>query len=386
MTHSPPNAVRRSCAVTAALAAFALPVIAHAEPISILGAYPQRASASGAQSTRQPRAEDDYAGNAGINRADCESDEQWSWSFTLPAAAIFSTLEVWASADTLSCADPSTRAGSGPTPRCWKAASFAYAAVANGGVVKLASSDVIKAGFRMKNVDDASLTAKADICQPGFDMQPSRVYLHFLAMDAAGQAVGGVASNPYESFYQTTYDLRGPDAPATPTLAIGALYVDLTWPTSTPVDKDFVGYVVYCTPGGPAPTPDAGEGAPGCADLPSQPRPEFPTKADEARRCATGSAYGASIASLQPGVGYSLRFAALDRYGNTGPLSKQACFASITGPRDYAPTEPANGGCALGGTSARAGTSIAALLALGAFGLAARARGKRTVPAARSPQ
>jgi hypothetical protein len=375
--------MRRSCAVAAALAAFASPAVAHAEPITVLASYPQRASVDGTPSTRQSRADDDYAWNVGINRDDCESDEQWSWSFGLPAAASFSTLEVWASADPLSCADPSARAGSGPTPRCWKAASFAFAAVANGGVVKLASRDVIKAVFRMKNVDDASLTAKADICEPAFDMQPTRVYLHFLPMDASGQALGGATSNPYESVYQTTYDLRGPDAPDAPTANAGPLIVAVDWPAPSAIDKDAAGYAIYCTPVGAAATPPADAGAVGCWSQPGHPSPNLPTQSDETHRCATSITNAATIYGLQPGTSYAIRVAALDRYGNTGPISKGTCGVSISGPRDYQPDATSSSGCSLGTSSPRSGSWMAALLAMGALGLVARAR--RGAPA-RSPR
>ncbi len=379
----PSTVLRLARAALAALAVTTVPALAQAEPIALVGAYPQRTQADGAASTRLPRADDDLAGDAGIDRADCESAERWSWAFTLPAlpsGVTFATLDVWAGAEAGSCADPAVRAGSagaGPSPRCWKVASFAAAAVANRATVSFASSDVIEAAFRQQNVGDASPPTKAAICEPAVDMQPTRVFLHFLLMDAAGQAIGGAASNPYESYFQTTYDLRGPDAPAAPTFSAGPLIVALDWPAPSASDQDFAGYAVYCLPAGAAVSPAApGEdgGALGCAGASGTAAPDLPTAADEAFRCATSITHAATLYGLQPGTSYAIQLASLDRYGNTGPLSKPACGVSISGPLDYQPTPSSNGACVLGASSAPLQGELAVLAGFLALPLLARAR------------
>jgi hypothetical protein len=353
---------RRAVAVSLALGLFALPALAAAAPIALVGNYPQRKQADGSASTRQPRNDDDYAGSAGIDRADCESDETWQWAFALPTAG-FNSLQIWASDDDGSCADPQNRPG-GASPRCFRVASYDYAKVANGGVASLRSTDVVKAAYRRLGDDDTTTTTKKAICEPTADMQPTRVFLHFMLFDAAGNVVGSTTSNEYESIFQTTYDLRGPEGPSSVIAKGGALIIDLSWtPPATPA-KDLVGYKVYCVPS------RSGSACPGVAGN------TLPTSDDDRYSCGTGGATGATIQGLEVNQPYEIRVAAYDRYGNTGPYAPSVC-SSITGPKDYVDSGLAaegGGGCALGAGGVANGAGafgvVAGLMALG--GLARR--------------
>lgn len=240
----PPRARRRLVlAAGVALAALLAPAIASAGTIQLVGQYPQRKHGD-TQSSRLARADDDYAGNAGINRTDCDSDETWSFSFVLPAAG-FNFLQVWAKSDDTGCSDPQYRPG-GANPQCWKVASFDYAKVANGGIVAVKSSDIVKAIYRKVNVDDATYPTAKDICYPTESTQPAKVYLHFLLFDSAGNVVGATSSNEYESVYQTTYDLVGPAPPSDVSLGVGETILVAKWTASTSAEKDFVSYRAYC--------------------------------------------------------------------------------------------------------------------------------------------
>lgn len=349
-----------------ALGALVVPAVVQAAPIQLAGSYPQRAAADGTPSVRQPRADDDYAGNGGVNRADCESEETWAWSFALPTTG-FSSLQVWTSPDNLSCADPQHRTG-GASPRCFRAATFDYATVANAGVAKLRSRDLIKAGYRALDVSDPKLLTSEAICRPTVDMQPTRVFLHFMLFDSAGNVVGSTTDNEYESVYQTTYDLRGPDAPTAPSATGGALKVDLAWTPGGATDKDFVGHRIYCFPRA-ASSGDAGACPAGAAGV-------LPTAADEKHLCGNGGPTGGTIQGLDVNQPYEIRVAAYDRYGNAGPYAPSVC-ASMSGPVD-AVDQPGGssggGGCALG-APARGG-ALGALGVLGALGLLARRRSR----------
>jgi hypothetical protein len=345
---------RRALALAVATMTLLAPALASAAPIALVAGYPQRSHAS-----RAVRSDDPLASDAGIAAADCDSDETWSWAFSLPDGVALASLEVWASGDATSCASPSARAPSA-TASCFRVASFPAASVASDNVVQFHSSDVVRAAFAHESAGAPGAVTPNDVlCHPSVDMQPTRVFLHFLAVDAGGYALGGEAPNAYESTFDTTYDLRGPSwtGPA-PTVSAGPLYVYLQWDAPAQPAPDFASYRVYCRPRFGA----ADGGLPTFAN--GAPSPEL-----EADACASSSANAAEIGSLQPGVGYDVAVAAIDRYGNAGPLSP-VVGTSITGPRDEVPTS-SGGGC--GVASSRSGSLFAAIATI-ALALAARRR------------
>jgi hypothetical protein len=351
---------------------------AAAQSITITGNYPLR-KVGGANSTRLPRSDDDYAGNAGINRADCDSDETWQWSFNVPAAASYTFFDVWASGSNASCADVTARAATPPgtqqpSATCWRVARFAYNQVINQGVVTTKTSDIVKAAFRLQNDDDPATTSSKEICYPTADQQPTRIYLHFLLIGSDGLTTAPDAST-YESVFDTTYDLMGPPPPADVRLSAGPSSLFAQFTGATAQDKDFREYRAYCFPkrGSVTPTPDAGTGDVGAPDAASAPTcpplpagfamGSLPTSDLEAFSCSsTGSTAGVlKIDGLTAGASYAVAIAALDGYGNSGLLSNVACLAPNAG----APAAAVSGGgssCAYG-----PGSGAGALAALGAL-------------------
>src|SRR5687767_1549723 len=65
-----------------------------AQPIQLTANYPRRTHT---WRVPAPQSSDPTAGNAGINRADCDSEEVWQFSFVIPLAVSYSSLEIWAS-------------------------------------------------------------------------------------------------------------------------------------------------------------------------------------------------------------------------------------------------------------------------------------------------
>lgn len=383
-------------ALAVTLVGLLAPSLVHAQtttpstPIQLVGQYPQRKHGD-TNSTRIARSDDDYVGNAGINRADCDSDELWWFSFTLPPPG-FTYLEIWSKSDNTTCADPQYRPG-GSNPTCHLVAKFGWAKVANSGVVKVKSSDIVKAAYRLVNFDDPQYPTAKDVCYPldPASAQPAKVYLHFLLTDSNGLVVGDSAANQYEAVYQTTYDLIGPDPPQDLTLGVGETIVVGKWTTFSSTEKDFVSFKAYCFPkrgsqkdpnGGidagyfsevapstetgtdtgtdaaddasdaadtaladeTSTTTDTGTGTDGetsTAALPTGCPSPFPTDLLKPRtlpnvdleelKCGELGANGGTlqIDGLVNDQPYAVAIAAVDKYGNSGVLSNVACGTPV---------------------------------------------------------
>lgn len=401
----------RAFALSLALAALLAPALAAAGTVQLIGQYPQRKHGD-TQSSRLARAEDDYAGNAGINRTDCDSDETWTFSFALPSVG-FNYLEVWAKSDTTTCSDPQYRPG-GANPQCWRVGSFEYSKVANGGIVAVKSSDIVKAIYRKTNVDDTSAYSTAkDICYPSDSTQPAKVYLHFLLFDSAGNVVGSTSANEYESVYQTTYDLVGPAPPSGVSLGLGETILVAKWTASTSAEKDFVSYRAYCfkkrgSEGDPyggldaglfsetstdaaadADASDAADAADStsavAANCPGLPngfeQGMLPSAELEVLQCGSAGTTGGKLqidGLLNDNV-YAVGIAAVDKYGNSGLLSNVACGApaQTTDFFDAYRAEGGDGGggfCTMGRASA--GSALAIVAGLSGVALLSRRRAR----------
>jgi hypothetical protein len=359
------------------------PNVAAAQTITLVGQYPQRMT-GGQASTRQPRGDDDYASNIGIDRLDCDSDETWKWAFAIPPAASFTFFDVWASTSKASCADVTARATTPPatpqpTATCWHVARYMSNQVLNANVVSFKSSDIVKAVYRLTNVDDPAMTSTKEICYPAADQQPMRFYLHFLLIGADGVTAVQNATT-YESVYDTTYDLQGPTPPDGVTLGAGAQSLVASWVPSTTLDKDLLGYRAYCFPTvGSVGQQDAGASEAGAADAgaacPTLPAGfganVLPSRDVEAMACGSSQvgSHSMQIDGLVGGTTYAVAIAAIDKYGNSGPLSNVACLA----PNGPAPAGTAGGGSCSFGSATRAGW-LGWLGGVAALGLLARRR------------
>ncbi len=396
---------RRLVVATLAAALVALwPALAAAQfttgtPISIGAGYPLRSHA-----TRQLRNDVDNTPNTGINRADCDSDETWSWTFVLPPGLSPNTLQVWASASNTSCADPTVRGSGAVAATCWRVAVFQLADVLNGKIVKTRSTDMIKAAYRMVNADDTTqYPTPQDICYPQGNMEPTRFYLHFLPflddVNVVDFAAG--SGSPWESTWDTIYDLAGPLPPTGITLGAGQSILVASWPSTANAQvPDFVGYTAYCFPkrgsesdpfggldaavfdGTTTGTTEAGTSEAGAVDAtsgadaadtasstsdtggseagptgtcpPTLPADfvvnALPSNDIAALECGSVGSTGGTmtISGLQNGVSYAVAIAGMDNNSNSGQLSQVVCMAPQQ-TTDFFDAYRADGGKAGGG-------------------------------------
>lgn len=376
MTNRPLRILPAAVALSALLA----PLRASAAITADTG-YPQRE-----HTTRALRADADDATRTGINAADCASDEKWSWTVTIPDGVTYSLLDVWASAENVSCAEPAARTGA--SPKCWRVAEFARDSVASHAEFSVTASSVVRAAFRkLGDADQTAFTTTAEVCTVDVDQQPTRFYLHFLLMSDANTVVGATSANEHEYVYDTVYDLHGPVPPTGLALGSGQSVLLATWNAQTTV-KDFSGYKIYCYPkrgaeGDAGVAADAGAGCPAIpAELAGFAEGKIPDAAVEDLVCGTMSTTGSKITidKLTDGLTYALAVAAIDKNDNTGALSTIACLAPQP-TTDFYDAYRAGGGEAGGGFcnlgAPRGRTPLAGLFtALAASALLARRRAR----------
>ena len=313
-----------------------------------------------------------------VNFEDCDANLAYEFQLGISNPSASYELQAWVG--TQDCSQLVNRQTAN-TAVCWPVAPF-QTALTNPSILDVRMQDIASGAFSSAHPVTYVPTgdAAATVCQaPTTSAEALTLFLFFV--DSNANPVGTVQQ------YPLTVDLRAANVQGAISVGArdGALAVDIP-PTS---DTNVGGYNVYCDPPAAAET-DAGvqdsgvpaSGACGSSVLTTSAGAGDGGAMVEALQygqaltknlCATtsGTSTSVNVLNLKNGTSYDIAVAAVDTFGNVGPLSNAACAepSAEAGP-------VSSGGCSAGRAGAPAGGAGFGVLMAAALAAIARKRAR----------
>jgi hypothetical protein len=274
-----------------------------------------------------------------ISARDCHADQRIRVPLQMSGYELTGRVEAWASFEGADCMSETSR--SGPQAYCWKIHDD----------VPVAPVAMLDVRVQRLLARAAGLADPADEARACGRLDRTTLTMQFLYFDSAAAPVPRV-----KTMVDVEVDTIGPVAPFGVTSLPGDARVQLRWTVSSSRN---VGTHVYCTRLSSSAT------SCGTARLPEGfvPDPEM----EASFLCGTApNMMGAMIKTTADGVPlendarYAFAVAAVDAFGNVGPLSAAVCETPFVGPaiRDE---DPNGGRCATAPTRASGETTLLAL-------------------------
>lgn len=238
-----------------------------------------------------------------VNRTECLADDVITYPLVVSGSTSAVDLEVWAGTN---CEALENRASNSAT--CWLVYEDASPRTRN---IDIRVQDIIHGSIDRGSYGGPG-SGGEDTCNRGSTSSRS-VSLHFLLINSSDQVASKPANTPTVEF-----DLLGPDAPQNIEAGVGENSLIVKFPSEDDADDDIAKYYVYC---------EALEGSGDSQScdpqvlVPDEPPPDQ-------NRCGETTRNAEQIQTrrtLQNGTRYAVGIAAVDRFGNPGPLSAVAC-------------------------------------------------------------
>jgi hypothetical protein len=249
-----------------------------------------------------------------VNRSECLADDFIRYPITLSGGSGLD-LEVWAGSN---CESLENRDGN--LDGCWLVYEDASPSTDN---IDVRVQDII-AG----KVDRASYSALGsgtdEACDKG-NGSPETANLHFFLINGSDE-VAATGTSTSGGSLQVDFDLLGPEPPTDIEVGVGEESLVVKFDAlddEDDTDGDISKYYVYCDVAGEG-VGGAGTDASGCGSsllVPGEPPPD-------ANRCGDTTRTSEEVQTdddLENGTLYAVGIAAVDTYGNPGPLSAIAC-------------------------------------------------------------